>query len=415
MNQTQTAPRANRTICIYFCQEQYAVDLWDPVRFREKVDRAFNKHPELFPAGFEDGYKMKDFRTSKKLNITYRRITFKCLHYTIRPCFVMPYMAALVKDVEKPLFLRKHAVSFCAITYCFGKNPMFWYRLETALGRNSLVGTTIKSPEKLPDHLIADEKHTRIMGVKSYIATTVSDGCIVGACVSKSAGNKDLEKSYGVFQKEAQLIKPDYAPKTVNTDGWEATKTAWSRLYPSAIILSCFLHVFLGIRDRISKKCKDIFRDVSTMLWDCYNAKSKASFSQRVRRLYEWSKKSSLPEVIKEKVAKFRRGRLFYSAAYDHPDSYRTSNMLDRLMQPMDRYLFNTQYFHGSIESSTLNIRGWALIQNFAPFNKRTQLKYNDIISPSEKFNGFRYHTNWLQNLLISASLGGYRSRPPNP
>jgi hypothetical protein len=143
--------------------------------------------------------------------------------------------------------------------------------------------------------------------------------------------------------------------------------------------------------------------------------KAKHLFRERVRRLYEWSKKSSLPEVIKEKVAKFRRGRLFYSAAYDHPDSYRTSNMLDRLMQPMDRYLFNTQYFHGSIESSTLNIRGWALIQNFAPLNKRTQLKYNDIISPSEKFNGFRYHTNWLQNLLISASLGGYRSRPPNP
>ena len=64
MNQTQTAPRANRTICIYFCQEQYATDIWDPVRFREKIDRAFNKHPELFPAGFEDGYKIKDFRTS---------------------------------------------------------------------------------------------------------------------------------------------------------------------------------------------------------------------------------------------------------------------------------------------------------------------------------------------------------------
>jgi hypothetical protein len=89
--------------------------------------------------------------------------------------------------------------------------------------------------------------------------------------------------------------------------------------------------------------------------------------------------------------------------------------MLDRLMQSMDRHLFNTQYFHGSVESSTLSIRGRALIKNFAPFTKRTQLKNNGMMSPSEKFNGFCYDTNWLQNLLISASLGGYRSRPPNP
>ncbi len=58
----------------------------------------------------------------------------------------MPYMTGFVKDVEKPLFLRKFAVPFWALSQCFGKNPMYWYRLEATIGRYSLVGTTIKSP-----------------------------------------------------------------------------------------------------------------------------------------------------------------------------------------------------------------------------------------------------------------------------
>jgi hypothetical protein len=29
--------------------------------------------------------------------------------------------------------------------------------------------------------------------------------------------------------------------------------------------------------------------------------------------------------------------------------------------------------------------------------------------SPAERLNGHRYHDDWLQNLLVSTSLGGYR------
>ncbi|MFZ3098651.1 MAG: hypothetical protein WA081_19265, partial [Desulfosalsimonadaceae bacterium] len=95
--------------------------------------------------------------------------------------------------------------------------------------------------------------------------------------------------------------------------------------------------------------------------------------------------------------------------------AHRTSNMLDRLMQRMDRHLFSVQYFHGSISAAKLSIRGWALIQNFAPSNPWTVDKYNGFQSPAERLNFFRYHDNWLHNLTISASLGGYRSVPQNP
>ena len=39
---------------------------------------------------------------------------------------------------------------------------MFWYRLETSLGRNSLVGTTVRNPDALPQHLAADEHHAQL-------------------------------------------------------------------------------------------------------------------------------------------------------------------------------------------------------------------------------------------------------------
>jgi len=38
--------------------------------------------------------------------------------------------------------------------------------------------------------------------------------------------------------------------------------------------------------------------------------------------------------------------------------------------------------------------------------------KYDGLQSPAERLNGFSYHENWLRNLLISASSGGFRGHP---
>jgi len=380
------------------------------------IDMAVKDHPELFPAEISSGYKMKEIRFSKKLNLKTRRISIAGVSYTIRPSFVMPYMTGFVKDVEKPLFLRKFAVPFWALSYCFGKNPMFWYRLEASIGRHSLLGTTIKSAEKLPQHLSADEKHTRLLGKKAYIATTAGSGCILGACVSESASGEKLQKAYSVFKEEATCINPEYQPDTVNTDGWLATQNTWKKLFPKIAVLSCFLHIFIGIRDRSRKKYKNHFLDVATRLWDCFRAESKGAFSQRVRRLSErcQNTKNKIPDVISGKIKKLRDNLPQFAKAYDFPGAHRTSNMVDRLMQRMDRHLFSTQYFHGTLKSSNLSIRAWALIQNFAPFNPWT-VKQKGHVSSFQRVNGFQYHENWLQNLLISASLGGLRARPPNP
>ena len=408
-------PRGNRTICLPFRQDEYGQLVKDPKRFRMTVDETARRHGNLFPGVFQNGYEMKDIRYSKRLGIWTRRILVDDVAYTIRPSFVMPYMTGMVQDVEKALFLRKFDVPHWALAHCYGRNAMYWYRMECGLGRFSIVGTTIQRPSLLPRHVLADEKHTWLNGKKAYCATTVADGCILGASVALSAGQEDLQKAYGVFKQEAQTLNPDYRPETGNTDGWLPTRNAWNELFPGITLLMCFLHVFIGIRDRSSKKYKEAFAAVSEKLWNCYRAQTKISFSQRVRRLCEWSLKGTVPRFMVDKLEKLRKNLPCFSAAYDLPGAFRTSNMLDRLMQRMDRRLFSAQYFHGIQSSADLSMRAWALIYNFAPFNPRTIELKKGLRCPAETLNGFRYHSNWLQNLLVSASLGGYRQGPPNP
>lgn len=416
MYSQKSTSRCNRVICILFVLETYNEIVGDSAKFRTYIDGIIKQSPELFPTGTTNKYLMKDIYHSKKLSIPIRRIQVGGVSYTIRPSCVMPYMTGMTHDIEKPLFLRKFNVPFWGLSYVFGKNPMYWYRIEAFLGRYSIVGTTIRNSKDLPKNLSADEKHTHLLGEKAYIATTVANGCILGASVASSAGDDDLEKAYSHYKEEAQCLDPNYAPDTVNTDGWPATQNAWKRLFPFVSLVQCFLHIYISIRNRTRKKFKDAFQITAPKLWNCYNAKNKASFSQRVRRLHEWVKKAdSVPPIILDKIGKLRKKLPFFTTAYDFPNAYRTSNMIDRLMQRMDRHLFSTQYFHGNKLSAELNIRGWALILNFAPSNPFTVKKHNGLESPAERLNKFRYHDNWLQNLLISGSLGGYRSPPQNP
>jgi hypothetical protein len=411
----KSAYRHNKTICLPFSQQDYNANVDDPVNFRKCIDDRIKLFPELFPPEITNGYQMKDIYISKKQSVMIRRIQIDETAYSIRPSYVMPYLTGIVDEIDKALFMRKFNVPFWALSYAFGKDAMYWYRIEQSIGRNSIVGTTIRNPGDIPEHLGADEKHTRILGDKFYVATTVGNECILGASVATDATEQSLHNGYQVFKDEAQCLNPDYSPTTVNMDGWKATRNAWKALFSSVVIICCFLHVFIKIRDRAKKKYKDSFDQAASKLWDCYKAENKTTFSQRIRRLIEWCQKNSMPSVIANPIKKLRQNIAEYKIAYDHPNAHRTSNMVDRLMQRMDRHLFSTRYFHGSMNAAELSIRGWTLIQNFAPCNPQTVKKLNGSRSPAERLNKFRYHDNWLHNLFISASLGGYRSPPLIP
>jgi len=302
---TGSATRNNRTICLPFSQEVYNENIRNPADFRKCIDKHIASNPELFPSEITGGYRMKDGYYSKKQSIMIRRIEIAGTAYTIRPSFVTPYMAGMTDGVEKALFLRKFNVPFWALSQVFGKNPMYWHRLEQALGRNSIVGTTVRNADDIPEHLGADEKHTWILGDKVYIATTVGDECILGASISGDAGEQSLRNAYQVFKDEAQCLKPDYTPTTVNMDGWQATRNAWKFLFTSVVIICCFLHVFIKIRDRAKRKYKDIFTEAASKLWDCYHAENKRSFSQRVRRLVDQNFAPYNPRTV-EKLHGFK-------------------------------------------------------------------------------------------------------------
>jgi hypothetical protein len=192
---------------------------------------------------------------------------------------------------------------------------------------------------------VADEKHSWLKGERVYIATTAAQDCILGASVAPSASQRALEKAYGVFASEAQALDADYAPETVNTDGWQATQGAWKALFTHITVILCFLHAFLKIRDRATKTLGDAFAQVQERVWEAYHAPSKRAFSQRLRRLREWAQTALPACVMKSHTLDLCGKRDQFSKSYDHPEAHRTSNMVDRLMRFWDRAFFNAQYF----------------------------------------------------------------------
>ena len=163
--------------------------------------------------------------------------------------------------------VKENAVKKRALTRVFGRNDMCWERMELRFGRNSIVGTTVKQAENLPQDVLADEKHTRLNGEKVYVATTVGSDCVLGASVALRADADSLTEAYGHFKTEAQYLAENYQPQTVNTDGWQPTQSAWQSLFPTITIILCFLHSFIKIRDRC-KWMKEHFSEICTRVWD---------------------------------------------------------------------------------------------------------------------------------------------------
>lgn len=370
--------RESKRVCLPIDQEEYQHIVGDQEAYCAYLDGCIRRHPELFPAGLCRGYQLHTFceDSVKMPDVLIRRI---CLHardergrvqvFQVVPSFVLPYRTGTVGEVEKPLFLHyKFGVPFWALSYVFGRDGSYWYRVSQQLGHPSLVGTTVKHASKLPEHLLADpegpseayEKHSRIVGNKAYLACTVAEECVLGASLSLSASEEELTEAYHDFKEEACQLDPDYQPKTVNADGWFATQAAWQSLFPGIVVILCFLHAFLKIRDR-AKRLFAVFPEVAQKVWDAYQQTGGCR---------------------------------------------RTSTMLDRHLDALDRYLYGLRYFHGHLASAQLSVRGWALAHNFMPYCPRAEPS-KQFVSPAHRLNGFVYHQNWLENLFVSASLGG--------
>ena len=218
-----------------------------------------------------------------------------------------------------------------------------------------------------------------------------------------------------MFAKEAKAVDPDYAPVTVNTDGWAATQAAWKALFPRITLILCFLHAFLKIRDRATKTLAEVFDPLREKVWQAYRAPTKTGFAQRLRRLREWAEQNLPDSPMREHTLQLCKKRVQFSCSYDHEQAHRTSNLVDRLIRFLDRACFNGQYFHGTLVSAEWRVRALALLWNFCPSSPATVKKYHGQRCPAERLNGKCYSENWLENLLVSGSMNGLRHHQQNP
>ena len=119
-------------------------------------------------------------------------------------------------------------------------------------------------------------------------------------------------------------------------------------------------------------------------------------------------KEKTWPSVVQQAVDKLVTRAAEYQKSYAHPQCLRTSNMVDRLMNRLTRYLYAGRGLHGHQKSSELRLRGWALLNNFTPYAPRSN-PMRQYLSPAHRINQKKYHDHWLHNLNISASMAGFR------
>ena len=402
---SQTAPRGSRQICIPMDKEKYDAIWGDAIQVREYLDQTIADYPELFPNSIANGYLLRGLLPeSRKLpGIRLRQIKTASGVFTLRPSFLFPYMMGTTDELEKPLFLLSIGTPLWAVTQVFGRNDMFWQRHLERLGRNSLAGTTVRVPERMPLHLAADEHHLDWCGQKGFLAMTAAGGCTLGAALTQAADEKHLTEAYGVFEKESRNLAPNWQPKTANTDGWKATRAAFAGLFPRIVLILCFLHGFLKIRDRCRKH-----HDLHERIWNVYHAESAAEFNSQMVDLKSWSETADLRAPVQETLNKLFAHEADYAASYAHPDCYRTSNQVDRPMNRICRSLYASRGLHGHQQSSERRLRGLCLLNNFRPFAPRSNCD-REYPSPAQQLSHRTYHKNWLHNLLASASLQGFR------
>jgi len=202
--QTQGTPRGTRQICIPMTRDVYDRIWSDAGQVRRYLQPLIESSPELFPAGIEGGFQLTGRlpESAKMPGVRLRQLRLRDGRaFSLRPSFVMSYMTGTVEDLDKALMLLSFGVPCWLVTGIFGHDDMYWQRHLERLGRNSLVGTTVRDPNRLPEHLAADEHHVHWCGEKGYVPFTVGGGCILGVALTPSADEAHLTAAYGGLMK----------------------------------------------------------------------------------------------------------------------------------------------------------------------------------------------------------------------
>ena len=411
----ENSNRGERIIRLPISESEYATLISDKKKFMIRLSPYVESHPELFPNDwFSGGYGLHGYRTSKKLGLTHGIVRSKRdrrVLCDIQPNFVMPYMAGFAKDVAFGLLLLLYGVPLWLVAYGLGRDAMYWQRLFTHIGRFDLLGTTVRDVSKMPKDLSVDEKITFWRGKEVFACMTAGSNCILGMGLSQAENETSLGKAYGKFKEAANRLTFDYQPVSISIDGWFPTKNALKTLFSKTALVLCFLHSVIKIRQVTQKEPQK--KALMDKVWKVYQAADAKGFDEAVMNLETWTKDNIKSESIKERVFKIGKRKEEFKVAFTAPTAMRTTNMVDRLMKPLDRFLFMKQYFHGDFASAQLALTAFALCLNFAPFCPRTMSDgrgegvKGTFESRAQELNLKVYDKHWLLNLLASGSTKG--------
>ena len=228
----------------------------DAKAVRAVVHAAAQRHPALLPAKRAPGYRRTGRRreSAKLPGRRWRQLRLKSgAVYTVRPSCIRPYMAGFAEEGAYPRRLRASGgPPWLVAEYC-GHDAHAWDRQVARRGRHRLVGTTVRTPEQLPQHRTADEPHTAGCGEKASLPITTGAGGVRGSAWTAAADDEPRTDAYGTVAAKARPGDPPYAPQTVTTDGWNAPHNAWHVRFPALTVLLGFWHGFLKLRTRCRK------------------------------------------------------------------------------------------------------------------------------------------------------------------
>jgi hypothetical protein len=91
-------------------KDAYERFLSDNAYCRMQLDELYRQHPDLFPAGWEEGYVLcGKTPSSSKQGIRCQRVRLVAgaVVYTVASTFVTPYMTGRTEEVEEAMFLLR--------------------------------------------------------------------------------------------------------------------------------------------------------------------------------------------------------------------------------------------------------------------------------------------------------------------
>ena len=210
----------------------------------------------------------------------------------------------------------------------------------------------------VPEHLLADEHHQGLDGQKVYIATTVGNGCCLGAEPAKAAGSDKLKVAYQVFKDEACDVSPEYRSQDRHHRWLEGDASGLEDAVYEGRHPVCFLTAGSrsatgptpqrGVRRSLPAGLGYLSRAPDGVLHNACarSASGRPDTSQGSSWRRSWTC-----------VASATAGRLPTATP-----AATASNMLDRLMRGMNRYFDQGQRLHGSLEACRLALSCLGLV-----------------------------------------------------